>query len=79
MEKQASNLEGIPLPTRIVVSRMNLAAEDLARLLREGEVAADGDSTCELEVGGQIVARGRMVRRRGGWYFKVLRMKGEDA
>ena len=79
MEKQASNLERIPLPTRIVVNRMNLTAEDLARLLRAGELTADGDPGCELEVGGQIVARGRMVRRRGGWYFKVLRMKGEEA
>jgi hypothetical protein len=34
-----------------------------------------GAPCCELAVGGETVARGRIVKRRGAWYFRVMEME----
>jgi hypothetical protein len=62
----------VTLPTRIIVHRAELTAAELAVIVQGGEYAPAEGATCEMEAGGQILARGRMVRRRGEWFFKVL-------
>ena len=62
----------VTLPTRLIVHRAELTAADLAAIVQRGEYAPVEGAVCELEAGGQILARGRMVRRRGEWFFKVL-------
>jgi hypothetical protein len=72
MKKQKGLLDRIQLPTRIVVHRAELTTAVLAVVVQKGELApADGD-TCELEAGGQVLARGKIVRKRGRYFFKVL-------
>jgi hypothetical protein len=65
-------LERVTLPTRIIVSRSQLSAAELAGIAQKGELTPAGEDTCELEAGGQILARGRIVRRRGRYFFKVI-------
>jgi hypothetical protein len=72
MAKQESILEHIALPTRIIVQRIDLSVTTLAEIVQRGELALEGGETCELEAGGQVLARGKIVRRRGEHYFKVL-------
>ncbi len=72
MAKQESILERITLPTRIIVQRVDLSMVMLAEIAQKGELGPAGGETCELEAGGQVIARGKIVRRRGGYYFKVL-------
>jgi hypothetical protein len=62
----------VTLPTRVIVHRAELTASELAAIVQKGEYAPAEGATCEVEAGGQILARGRMVRRRGEWFFKVL-------
>lgn len=72
MEKQKGILDRVTLPTRIILNRSELSATALAGIVQQGEFSpADGD-TCELEAGGQLLARGKIVRRRGQFVFKVI-------
>jgi hypothetical protein len=66
------------LPTRIIVNRSALTAAGLAEAIQKGEYAPDGGETCELAAGGQVLARGRIVRRRGRYFFKVLETAKEE-
>jgi len=70
-------LDRIKLPTRAIVQRVPLTPSALGALARDGALAAEGGTTCELESGGQIIARGRIVRRRGEYFFKVQEI-GEE-
>jgi hypothetical protein len=72
MERQRSLFDRITIPTRVIVNRIELTTAALAETLSKGELAPTGESACELEAGGQIMARGKIVRRRGRFFFKVL-------
>lgn len=67
--KQA--LERIRIPTRIIVHRSELTPNALADIVRTRTLTPADGAVCELEAGGKIVARGRIVRRRGAYWFKV--------
>jgi hypothetical protein len=71
MENEKTILDRITIPTRIIVDRIELTAAALAEALSRGELLTGGGATCELEAGGQILARGKIVKRRGGFFFKV--------
>ena len=64
----------IKLPTRVVVNRGELSPADVAAIKAAGEYTPDNEGVCELEVGGMILARGRVIKRRGHTYFKVTAM-----
>jgi hypothetical protein len=72
MDRQKSMFDRITLPTRIIVNRIELSATALADIVQKGELAPAGGDTCELEAGGQVLARGKIVKRRGSYFFKVL-------
>jgi hypothetical protein len=79
MEKKPKSLfERITLPTRIIVNRSELTTAALSDAVQGGEYAPKGGDTCELEAGGQVLARGRIVRRRGGYCFKVIQTAEEE-
>ena len=72
-------LEGSPfagrigLDTRVVIHEEEMDGTRLAELVREGtlEIPEMESTRCTLRAGGEILASGRIVRRRGGFYFKV--------
>jgi hypothetical protein len=71
----------VSLPTSVVLRRLELSPEEVSGIAESGSfsteglaIGSGGDKTCELEVGGQCLARGRIVRKRGLCYFKVLEM-----
>ncbi len=71
MEKLEQFLEESPiairvtLPTKIIVHELKLSY---------AAFAPSNGKVCELEVGGRRIARGRIVRRRGEYFFKVGEM-----
>ena len=64
----------ITLPVLVVLDRTTLTPEDASRIATDGTLPPAERGTCELEIGGQCVARGRVVRRGGKWFFKVTEM-----
>ncbi|MBA7682456.1 hypothetical protein ES703_90806 [subsurface metagenome] len=65
--------EKVKLDTRIVLHRTRLSPEDMAVIRQSKEYGPipREQEVCELEVGGQVIARGRIIRKKGAWYFKV--------
>ncbi len=72
MEKPRDILDRVTLPTRIIVNRSRQSATALAGIVQKGELAPSDGRVCELEAGGQVLARGKIVHRRGQWFFKVM-------
>jgi hypothetical protein len=64
----------VTLPTFVVVHRLTLNPAEVGRIIQEGILVPNGQTTCQLEVGGQCVAKGRIIRRRGRSWFKVTEM-----
>ena len=65
MRKKPETLfDRIHLPTRVIVNRFELSAADLSATIEKGE---------------QILVRGKIVRRRRGFVFKVLETAEEES
>lgn len=65
--------EQTKLPATVVIKRMHTSSAELLSIKEKGEfgpLVIDGKK-CELEIGGQVVARGRIVRNRGKLHFRV--------
>ena len=70
----------ISLPSSIVVHRTSLSlldVRDLYRLKVYPHIPKD-ETTCELEIGAQRLARGRIIKKCGEYYFKVGDLVGND-
>jgi hypothetical protein len=76
--KPETLFDRIRLPARVIVNRFELSATDLSGIIDRGELSPRGGDVCELECGGQVLARGRIVRRRGRFIFKVLETAQEE-
>ncbi len=66
----------VKLAGRVVVQRTCLSPTDLS-VLKERESYGPipkREEICELELGDQVIARGRIVKRRGEYYFRVQEM-----
>ena len=62
---------------RIVIHRTELTPAKLLEMHREGEYGSveKKDIICQLEVGGKILAEGKIIRKGGMHYFKVKEVK----
>jgi hypothetical protein len=65
----------VSLPTAVILRRLTLSPGAIADIALSGTFTPEGGEACELELGGRCVARGRIVRRWGKSYFKVLEME----
>ncbi|MBN1411126.1 MAG: hypothetical protein JW969_09790 [Spirochaetales bacterium] len=66
----------IKLDSRVVIHRTRMSHEELLAIKREGGFGPvkRKDTTCELVISGQILARGKIVKRGSGYYFKITEM-----
>jgi hypothetical protein len=64
----------VELPAAVVIRRLKLSPDAISGIAERGTLEPEGGEVCELEVGGQCLARGRIVRKRGMSYFKVTRI-----
>ena len=57
----------------VVMKRMRMSPTDLYRIKESGayEAGVINTASCELEIGGQVVAVGKIVRRRKKSYLKI--------
>ena len=72
--------EAVSLPAAVIVHRQLLSPKEVSGIRERGTYTPSGEDVCGLEVGGRLIARGKMIRRRGMSYFKVTEMaKGDEA
>ena len=65
----------------VILTRTTLTAAKLVSIKERGVFTPERIDTneCELEVGGKVVARGRIVKRRGRSYLKITALvSGEE-
>jgi hypothetical protein len=67
--------ERVKVPTRIVVYRSAMDPGSLEDIRESGVFAPKDPETCELEAGGQVLARGKIVKKGGEFFFKVMEME----
>ncbi len=68
--------ERVSIPTVLILERRRLSAAELEAARAAGTYVPSLGLTCELEAGGQVVARGKIVRRGGKSFFKVTETGG---
>jgi hypothetical protein len=66
------------LPTHIIVRQQTLSYMAAKGIMESAAFAPSDGRVCELEVGGRRIARGRIVWRPGGFFFKVEEMEKGD-
>ncbi len=66
----------IALSSAVVVARTEMSPRDVAAVRKAGTFGPvpPREELCELVVGGQCVAEGKIVRRKGAYYFKAIRL-----
>jgi hypothetical protein len=65
----------VKLNSRVVLQRMILSPGDIVSIKKQGEYGPipKEEELCEFVAGGQVLANGRIVKKRGKYYFKVLK------
>ncbi len=72
--------EAVSLPAAVIIHRQKLSPKAVGGIMDKAVYVPSGEDACELEVGGRVVARGKIIRRRSGCWFKVTETaKGGEA
>ena len=59
----------IAFPGRVVIRRGQMTLAEFRGMATAGEVTVSGSPLCELEIGGEVIARGRIEEEDGEYYF----------
>jgi hypothetical protein len=59
----------IAFPGRVVIRRGEMNLAGFRGMAAQGEVTIEGKPLCELELGGQIIATGKIEEKDGDYYF----------
>jgi hypothetical protein len=65
----------VSLPTHIIVHQLKLSYIAVKGIMESAVFTPLNGKVCDLEVGGRRIARGRIVRKRGEYFFKVREME----
>ncbi len=77
--ENSSIAEKVKLRSRIIIQRTSLTPREVLAIREKQKYGPipKQEELCELEVGGQILARGKIIRRKGEYNFKVLEKIGK--
>jgi len=66
----------IKLPVRAIVHRTRLRPKDIIRIKNNGHYGPvpKDEEVCELEIGGQVIAFGKIVKKGNNYFFKVTNL-----
>jgi hypothetical protein len=67
----------IEFPGRVVIRRGQMNLAGFSGMVAHGEITVPGKPVCELELGGQVIARGR-IEEDGGEYFFVAQEESNE-
>jgi len=74
--------EEVQLNANVILHRAKLSTDELGDIRRKGEIFLENNKSedYELEVNGLTIAYGRIVKKKGEYYFKISEMnKGEGS
>jgi len=66
----------VKLDGKVIIQRTQLSPADIYNIRRKKQYGPvlEKDQICELEMGGQVLAKGRIVKKKGECYFKVSKV-----
>ena len=69
----------VTLPTRLIIHRGACSQLDLARIAADGRYGPIDQPgiDCELECGGQIIATGKLITKKGKTLFRLQHTEAE--
>lgn len=69
----------VKLPTTIVVHRTAYSPAEIAGMKSTGSYGPipREEEICELEVNTEVIARGRIVKKKGEYFFKITEVSKE--
>ncbi len=72
--------ESVELETNVILNRVKLSTDDVIEMKKKGKFSVDLSKrdTYELEVNGLVIAKGRIVKTKGEFYFKVSELAKEN-
>ncbi|MBI9098713.1 MAG: hypothetical protein JEY91_09555 [Spirochaetaceae bacterium] len=72
--------ETVHVEGNVILQRMKLSTDDLLNIRERGELVTEQNKNklYELEVNGLTIATGRVIKKRGEFYFKVIAMNREE-
>ena len=75
--EKSSIAENVKPEGRVMIHRTELTPAKLLEMRKKGEfgVVQKKGIICQLEVGGKILAQGKIIRKGGRHYFKVKEVK----
>lgn len=78
--KDSPLADRVKLRSRVVVQRAFLSPREILSIQAEQKYGPvpKKQRICELEAGGRVLARGKIVKRKGEYYFKVLEKPGKE-
>ena len=68
----------IKFPAKIVVHRTKLSPAEIAEIKKSRKYGLVKKTVYELVCGGQVLARGRIISKKKGHYFKINEVIQED-
>ncbi len=72
---KTSTADRVKVQPNVVIHRTELSPMGIVRIRRDNNYTIpESESLCELEAGGQVIADGKIVKRKGAYYFKVSRI-----
>ena len=76
----SSLAEQIRIEPKIIVQRTVIRPRDLLDIRKRQQYGPipDKERICELEVGGQVLACGKIIRRRGEYFLKILEVSESE-
>jgi len=68
--------EKVKLDGKVILQRTKLSPLDIYNIQQKKQYGPipKKEQICELEIGGQILASGKIVKKKGEYYFKVLKV-----
>jgi hypothetical protein len=69
----------VKLSGDIIIHRTNLNPDELSSIKNEGKFTFESNKKiCELEIDGNVIAKGKIIKKKGEYYFKTIDIKGGD-
>jgi hypothetical protein len=72
--------ENVKLPVNLIIHRTSLSPDELETIKNEEKYIYhnEKDKLYEIEAGGEVLAKGKIVKSNGEYYFKVVKTIGEN-
>lgn len=67
----------VKLNADIIIRKTELSPDELAAIRDEGKyVFREKNKIYEMEIGGEVMARGKIVKKKNGYFFKITDILG---